>query len=272
MASASASSIPCTFRTPASRKTRRESQPPIRIAPTRKAIALAMMAKASMASRVPPVFAAPMMPEITERITRPSTSSITAAPRMIFDSRAESLPRSASTRAVMPTLVAARVAPMKTCASVSSPGSSQAETPQPRKNGAITPSTATSRLDHPTESISATFDSSPTWNSSRITPSWARISIPGDVRRNSRPPNPNSARLPSSMPNSSSPSTAGCPTRSKISPPTLAAARITTSPSSTGTTGPPCPAPSGVSAALATGAERQEESQDQENENGSAHG
>ena len=43
------------------------------------------------ASRVPPVLAAPMMPETTERITRPSTSSITAAPRMILDSRADEL-------------------------------------------------------------------------------------------------------------------------------------------------------------------------------------
>ena len=73
-----------------------ESQPPIRIAPTRKATALATMAKASTAcERCRRVFAAPMMPETTERITRPSTSSITAAPRMIFDSRAASLPRSA---------------------------------------------------------------------------------------------------------------------------------------------------------------------------------
>ncbi len=154
MARERARSIPWTRRKPASWKTRRESQPPIRMAPTRKTIALTTMIRASVARRLPPVLAAPMTPETTERITRPSTSSITAAPRMILDSRAESLPRSASTRAVMPTLVAARVAPMKTWASVSSCGSIQAETPQPRKNGATTPSRATSRLDHPTESIS----------------------------------------------------------------------------------------------------------------------
>ena len=50
-----------------------------------------------------------MMPTTTARTTSPSTSSITAAPRMIFASRLAPSPRSLNTRAVIPTLVATRV-------------------------------------------------------------------------------------------------------------------------------------------------------------------
>ena len=50
-------------------------------------------------------------PSTTASTIRPSTSSTMAAPRMTRDSRASVTPRSLSTRAVMPTLVAARLAP-----------------------------------------------------------------------------------------------------------------------------------------------------------------
>ena len=49
----------------------------------------------------------------TVRITRPSTSSATAAPSTVRASTVASARRSLNTRAVMPTLVAASAAPMK---------------------------------------------------------------------------------------------------------------------------------------------------------------
>jgi hypothetical protein len=48
---------------------------------------------------------------------------------------------------------------------------------QPRKNGAITPSTATSNDDQPTSIISFRSDSSPTSNSRMITPNSASAAI-----------------------------------------------------------------------------------------------
>jgi hypothetical protein len=62
-----------------------------------------------------PLSAAVMTPLTTARITRPSTSSMTAAPRMILASFDRAAPRSRRTRAVMPTLVAVRTAPRKAC-------------------------------------------------------------------------------------------------------------------------------------------------------------
>ena len=53
-----------------------------------------------------PWLAAAMMPVTTARMTSPSTSSMTAAPRMMRASSVCDRPRSLSTRAVMPTLVA----------------------------------------------------------------------------------------------------------------------------------------------------------------------
>jgi hypothetical protein len=54
-----------------------------------------------------------MTPLTTARITSPSTSSMTAAPRMILASFVRVASRSRNTRAVMPTLVAVRTAPRK---------------------------------------------------------------------------------------------------------------------------------------------------------------
>ena len=58
-----------------------------------------------------PPSAAPIRPATTASTMSPSTSSITAAPRMIRPSVLDVRPRSASTRAVIPTLVAHSVAP-----------------------------------------------------------------------------------------------------------------------------------------------------------------
>ncbi len=57
-------------------------------------------------------------------------SSITAAPRMIWPSGSCSRPRSDSTRAVIPTLVAVRVAPAMIETSVDSPSSTASGEPQ----------------------------------------------------------------------------------------------------------------------------------------------
>jgi hypothetical protein len=53
------------------------------------------------------------MPETTARMSSPRISSITEAPRMILASRVPMAAMSCRTRAVMPTLVAHRVAPIK---------------------------------------------------------------------------------------------------------------------------------------------------------------
>ena len=221
----------------ASRKSRGDIQPPITRAPTRNNVALPTIHTTSRVASWPPVLAAVMTPETTARITRPRTSSMTAAPRMILASRVVTLPRSVSTRAVMPTLVAQSVAPMNRWTSRSSFGSIQAETPQPRKNGATTPRSATSRLEVPTDIISRTLDSSPTSNSSSTTPISAMMAMPSLEPRKSRPWKPNSTRLPRMTPAISSPSTAGWWTRSASSPPTLAASSMITRPNSTGVTG-----------------------------------
>ena len=57
----------------------------------------------------------------TLRITRPSTSSMTAAPMMMRAAGVLIRPRSAKTRAVIPTDVAVRVAPRKMAAVPASP-------------------------------------------------------------------------------------------------------------------------------------------------------
>ena len=59
--------------------------------------------------------AAAIHPVTIARITSPSTSSSTAAPKMMRASRVCIFERSRSTRAVMPMLVAASAAPRKTC-------------------------------------------------------------------------------------------------------------------------------------------------------------
>ena len=99
--------------------------------------------------------AAEIAPAITARTTRPRTSSMTAAPRIVWPSPLWTAPRSRSTRAVMPTLVAASVAPMNRWTSSGLPGSSHAVTPQPSATGATTPNTATRSAEGPTRTSGA---------------------------------------------------------------------------------------------------------------------
>lgn len=62
---------------------------------------------------VEPRSTAAIMPATTARTTSPRISSMTAAPRITRASSERARPRSVSTRAVMPTLVAVSVAPRK---------------------------------------------------------------------------------------------------------------------------------------------------------------
>ncbi len=74
----------------------------------------------------PPPLAACTSPLTTASTMSPRTSSMTAAPRIVSASGRRMTPRSFSTRAVMPTLVAVRVAPTNTptsmCALRKEPG------------------------------------------------------------------------------------------------------------------------------------------------------
>ena len=68
-------------------------------------------------------------PETTARMIKPKTSSMTAAPRIIRASLLFVLWRSCNTRAVMPTLVAASVAPINRCTYQPASGRNKEETP-----------------------------------------------------------------------------------------------------------------------------------------------
>ncbi len=172
---------------------------------------------------------------------------------MMRASRVRSLFISLSTRAVIPTLVAVSVAPIKMWTSSGSSGMKSAATPQPRKNGAMTPARATSSDESPTSIISPRSDSSPTSNSRIMTPISASAAIVGSVLSGSVACMPTSARLPMTIPPTSSPRTAGWFIRSKSSPPSLPTIKITATPSSTKGSSPcsPCGAvPSAACAAL----------------------
>ena len=136
----------------------------------------------------------------------------------------------------MPTLVAHRVAPRNACAYPDSSGSSQRPTRSASRNGPTTPTVATSSAERPTRSMSEMRDSSPTWKSRTIAPMPASISTP----ESDRMALPNPPMLPSSMPPTSSPSTAGWPMRTARSPPSLATTSINATKSTTPATGSTC--------------------------------
>ena len=109
---------------------------------------------------------------------------MTAAPRTICASLVDDLPRSRSTRAVIPTLVAERLAPRNMWTGQGLRGRRTAPAPQPRIIGAITPRTATRKAEGPTRRKSARLASSPTWKSSMMIPIRARCSIEIPAWRN----------------------------------------------------------------------------------------
>ena len=89
-----------------------------------------------------------VIPATTVRMTSPMTSSMTAAPRMIWLSGSCKRPRSERTRAVMPTLVAVIEAPATMATRFGSPRRRQAA--NPRANGRATPTAATAAEAPPT--------------------------------------------------------------------------------------------------------------------------
>ena len=155
----------------------------------------------------------------TVRITRPSTSSATAAPRTTLASVVARARRSPNTRAVMPTLVAVSAAPTKIAVFVSCPNARP--TAVPPANGAATPMKATSSEALPTLPSSARSISMPTWRRSSSTPISATTAM-DTPRASSRWIRP-SADGPTITPARISPSTAGTFSRSAISASTLAA-------------------------------------------------
>ena len=168
------------------------------------------------------VEAAVMMPETTARTSSPRTSSMTAAPRMILAKGARKESASLSTRAVIPTLVAASMAPRKACSIHGSWGRISSPTPNPSSMGVTTPTTATSAARPPTAIISLGVDSRPTWKSSRTAPSSAMtVSVSLEASADKSGP-PKSAAFPARIPTISSPSTAGWPSRSTNSPASFA--------------------------------------------------
>ncbi len=95
------------------------------------------------------------------------------------------------------------------------------------------PTIATSNADQPTSSISSKFDSRPTSKRSSMTPISASAPITTSVFNDSAAVKPASMRLPTTMPPSSSPKTAGWFILSKNSPPSFATSRMTATPTST---------------------------------------
>src|ERR1051325_6752404 len=205
---------------------RGEATCPSASAPPRNTAAFATISPTLPKAIGVPALAAAMTPLSTARMTSPNTSSTTAAPRITRASGVVLLPRSCSTRAVIPTLVAVRVAPRKAWAYQVSPGRSRAPTSHPSTNGAATPSVATSTAVAPTFSMARTVDSRPTSKSSRITPIWASASRVSFASSPCSPVIPSRPRLPRITPAISSPSTAGCRARVARSPPSLAAASM----------------------------------------------
>ena len=150
----------------------------------------------------------------TARTSSPSTSSITAAARMILLEVVCSSPLADSTCAVMPTLVATIDAPTKMASLVAEPQSRRI--PVPRMNGTTTPERATTAAVPPTFSSSDDFTSRPTRNSRNIAPRSER------ALRNSLGASHPSTLGPIRTPARISPTMPGWPIRSASSARTLA--------------------------------------------------
>src|SRR6058998_3202428 len=193
---------------------------PIHRATKRKATATPRMRSAPCRLNAVPAASA----ETTPKMTSPMTSSITAAPRISRASRLCRTWRSLSTRAVIPTEVAVRVAPTKMAvvsgsATVCSyPCQPDRQYRKPRPNGTATPTTATAVAAVPTRIMALRLVSSPISNSSTTTPTSASSRNTG-VSGSSGPIGITLRKpAPSRMPARSSPITAGCPRRSNASP------------------------------------------------------
>ena len=105
-------SMPCACSRLARRKILGASQAPTRTPPIRNPAAFSSISPTAAVDMDPPPLAASTIPWATASITSPSTSSMTAAPRMMRASGESIRFRSWNTRAVIPTLVAQSTAPM----------------------------------------------------------------------------------------------------------------------------------------------------------------
>ena len=152
------------------------------------------------------------------KITRPITSSATAAPRTMRASVEESALRSPKTRAVMPTLVAASAAPRKSDAFTDSPRIEPAKYPD--DIGTATPMMATRTDARPTLRNSSRSISRPTSANKMMTPTSARTRMASLGSTKPR------REGPIMMPATISPITAGTPTRSDTSAAALAIIKI----------------------------------------------
>jgi len=158
-------------------------------------------------------------------MTSPRTSSTIAAPRIVLPSTLLTLPISFSTRALIPTLVAQSVAPMKISSQNENPGKSVRTVKKPKRKGAATPRSATRSALLPTRINSGAVLSTPTSNMSRMTPSSARVSMLGSCSMISKRSVPRSPMLPRTTPAKSSPRTTGRRSFRAPRPPSLAAVR-----------------------------------------------
>ncbi len=170
-----------------------------------------------------------LCPAPTHAVTAPSTtsastSSTTAAPRMILASSLREARMSFRTRAVIPTLVAVIAAPIKTWAAIDASGMNTADVTVPIARVDAVPITATANDEGPTPRRSRTDRSTPTSNRSRSIPTRDKMSRYGSAPRNWSFPRP--IMFPRIMPATSSPRTAGWPIRVATCPPSRAAATM----------------------------------------------
>src|SRR4029079_4810276 len=99
------------------------------------------------------------VPVITASTINANTSSTTAAARITWAVLVRASPRSFSTRAVMPTLVAVRLAATNACVNAKDEGNSQRATIQVAASDPATPHAAIASAAAPTFRISPTVDS-----------------------------------------------------------------------------------------------------------------
>ena len=169
-------------------------------------------------------------PVTTLRMTRPSTSSMTAAPMMMRASGVLIRPRSASTRAVMPTEVAVSVAPTKMAAVVEIARAARGVrrvgpvgVAQPERQHDAHDRDGERRGPDPEHLAEVGLEPDLEQQQQHAELGQDVDQLAGRRRRAGTIP---STLPPSSTPATSSPSTAGCPIRSASSPSSLAATRM----------------------------------------------
>ncbi len=176
------------------------------------------------------------------------TSSMTAAPRTTLAKGRLRTPISDRTRLVIPMLVAASARPTKAAVAGSSPTTRPMASPA--IIGRIIAMTPVRRAGRPTASRSSMRTSRPTENSRMTTPISARTSAVSPGVTSPRAP------APTTKPPSSSPTTAGWPSRRATSSPSFAPTNRMKIPSMTSNSGDPASSASALRADRGDGDER----------------